>query len=92
MDPHVVAETCPTQLNVRIGKYDSMATEASERFLRQWNAVGGNFEGGCESGKGSIITIGLPECKPERIEVLTKLTEFLFIVDGMLFTFAFKLI
>ncbi|KAK9860462.1 hypothetical protein MYU51_005403 [Penicillium brevicompactum] len=81
IDPQVIAESCPTQLDVRLGKYGSIATKASEDFLRQWKAIGGNFEGGCESAKGSLITLGLPECKPERIEVLTKLTEFLFVVD-----------
>lgn len=92
IDPQVIAETCPTQLDVRIGKYDSISTKASEEFLQQWKAIGGNFEGGCASAKGSIMTLGLPECKPERIEVLTKLTEFLFVVDGMLLLFTLNVI
>ena len=92
IDPHVIAESCTTQLDVRISKYGSIATKASEDFLQQWKTIGGNFEGGCESAKGSLIALGTPECKPERIEVLTKLTEFLFVVDGMFLIFIMKLI
>lgn len=82
VDPQIVARSCSTRLAVRKSQYSPIADLATEEFIEEWNGV--DRKGFCSSAGpcGSLIALGVPEAKPERIAIVTKTTEFLWAVDG----------
>lgn len=94
VDSQTVAESCSTRLNVRKSRYGHLAERASEDFLKEWKSACGTEFLGCQSPvTGHIISLGLPEISPTRISVITKLSDFLFAIDGKKFTItSYKLV
>ncbi|KAF9892770.1 Geranylgeranyl pyrophosphate synthase [Aspergillus nanangensis] len=83
VDPQDVEKLIPTRLAVRKSKYHEMADHAIQIFAQEWEEAGGGGFQGCLAPKGSIISMGLPEMEPDRVAVITKLTEFFFAADDM---------
>ncbi|PHH76098.1 hypothetical protein CDD80_1828 [Ophiocordyceps camponoti-rufipedis] len=90
LDAETVAKTCPTKLAVRRSRYHQIHDAAIEEFSQQWEAAGGNRFLGLQSPQGSLIALGLPECVPDRIRVVTRMSELLFGVDGELAVFPLR--
>lgn len=87
VDPAEVQQTgCFTTLPVRVSRYDHLAVEASKRFLIE-------FEETVESEApqpvrlaskvGNFSSFLYPESRPERLGLLTYLSEIAFIHDGL---------
>jgi hypothetical protein len=80
VDPEEVAKICSTRLMVRKSRHWEICDRAREQLLKEWEAAGGfRFPGG-GSTCGHLMALGL--CKPERLAVLTRYSEFYFAVDG----------
>lgn len=87
VDPVEVQQTgCFTTLPVRVSRYDHLAVEASKRFLTEF---GETVESEVpqlvrfHSKIGNFSSFLYPESLPERLGLLTYLSEVAFIHDGL---------
>ncbi len=79
---------CWSTLPLRIHKDEQLAIEASYEFLRDWEeAVGKGTDLDATislCANGHFVALTIPECLPERLRIITRLSDFSYIYDGKL--------
>jgi hypothetical protein len=79
---------CWSILPLRIHKDEHLAVEASYEFLSDWEKVVGKVEGVedtiCLCFNGHFVAVTIPECIPERLRIVTRLSDFSYVYDGTL--------
>ena len=86
VDPSVVqASGCLTTLPVRCSKHLDLANSASRALCLEWNNAGvkGDLRRSSFDPKGNALSLSIPECLPERVEVCTRLLDIGFYNDGL---------
>ena len=76
-----------TTLPIRVHRDDLRARKASRRFRTTWEAAGGSRSSsplmpGGEAPVGHIMSLTLPECCPDRLEVVTKMADYMCLENG----------
>ena len=71
-------------LPLRASKFGHLADRGCRRAQDDWTRFVGKISGfiGCLSPRFNAISVGVPECLPERMEVITYANEFAFLQDG----------
>ena len=72
-------------LPLRASKFGHLADKGSRRAQDDWKEFVGKISGftGCLCPRFNGITVAVPECRPERMEVVTYANEFAFLHDGV---------
>jgi ophiobolin F synthase len=77
---------CFTTLPVRINLYDDVADAAARRLSQEWKELLNDQVDGTTSKMsspvGNMCSFISPECAPDRVDIITYLTELAFIQDG----------
>lgn len=70
---------------VRDSKYGYLADKGSRRAQDDWNRFVGKISnfGGCMCPQFNMTSVTIPECLPDRLEVIAYANEFAFLQDGM---------
>lgn len=71
-------------LPLRISKYGNLADKGCQRAQEDWIRFVGKISDftGCRCARFNAISAGVPECHPERMEMVTYANEFAFLQDG----------
>lgn len=71
---------------LRVSNFDHLANKGSWRARDDWKLFTGKIpeETGCLCHHFNFISATIPECRPERIEVLAYLSEYAFFHDGVI--------
>ena len=77
---------CWSILPLRIHKGERIANDASYEFIADWEKVAGKVEGVddtiCLCPGGHFVALTIPECLPERLRIVTRLSDFSYVYDG----------
>ena len=74
---------CDT-LPLRVSRYGNLADKGCRRAQEDWTRFVGRISGftGCQCPRFNAIAAAVPECRPERMEMITYANEFAFLHDG----------
>lgn len=72
-------------LPLRVSKYDHLANKGCRRAQDDWNQYVGKISvfTGCLCPRFNAMSVSVPECRPERMEMIAYVTEFGFLHDGV---------
>jgi hypothetical protein len=79
---------CWSILPLRIHKNEQIAVDASYEFLADWEKVVGRAASKgaedtiCLCSNGHFVAVTIPECLPERLRIVTRLSDFSYVYDG----------
>jgi hypothetical protein len=86
IDPDIAkAQGCFTTLPIRVHRDKQAAEEASQRLVAEWeNKMKGGHKADSIASfgpNGHLVALSIPECLPERLELVTYVTDFMFFHD-----------
>ena len=72
-------------LPLRASKFGHLADKGNRRAQKDWRQFVGKISDftGCLCPRFNDISVAVPECRPERMEVVTYANEFAFLHDGV---------
>ena len=79
---------CDT-IPLRVHKNAHLADRGSRQAQADWRKLVGKVENftGCMGPRFNGIAVAVPECRPERLEVIAYSNEFAFLHDGTIYVF-----
>lgn len=91
--PRKIIEGTPsfTTLPVRIHRDDARARKASQRFRAAWAAASTDstqqLMPAIDTPFGHLVSLAMPECSPDLLELVAKLLDFGFLENGQFFAY-----
>ena len=69
---------------LRTSNHGHLADKGCQRARNDWNRhVGENSVQGCMCPRFNMTSVTIPECLPERLEIIAYVNEFAFLQDGI---------